>query len=94
MKTRRLKMARVSKHFWIYWMTQDYVNPGFEVVEGIPKGAEFVRAFHDEHTGHLYFVFSHETFAPVPFGGKIPVMDIVLHSSLVEQLLQPEGVEL
>lgn len=80
MKKRRLMKVQVSKWFWIDWMTQGFTNTGFVVNSGIPKGAEFVRAWHEDHTGHLFFVFHHESFAPVPLGAEIPLLEVTLHS--------------
>ena len=45
-------------------------------IEGLPEGSKYVGAVTDSMQLSVFCIFEHESFAPVPNGGYIPVQSV------------------
>ena len=50
------------------------VCAAIEVEGGLPEGAQFTHSAFDPSEGIAYLFYEHESFAPVPFGERVPLI--------------------
>lgn len=74
--SKRLVCVRVSQPFLIYLFTKGNKTSAVECVEGLPEGAKFHNSYYEWESNSAYLVFSHESFAEVPDGEKLPILNI------------------
>lgn len=69
----------------VIWITpellQDMLTIGyrsrFEVIQGLPEDAKFIRGIYDFHRGLAGLIFEHDSWKPVAHDEIPPVQDVV-----------------
>ena len=76
--SRRLKAVRVEMTVIPLLLTEGYITG---VIKGLPKGAEFCRAYADPTRDQFILIFRHESFEPTNEGECIPEMRVEFYSA-------------
>ena len=69
---RRLRAVIIDIPFYKNMFVQGHIVHE-KCTEGLPDGSKYVGAITDIMQLSVYCIFEHESFAPVPNGGYIPV---------------------
>lgn len=76
---RRLVTTPVAPQLLVDLMRTGHTSRGrVRCVSGVPRTAELVAITHDPTTNLCHFVWHDASFAPVPLGGVLPRIEVVL----------------
>jgi hypothetical protein len=75
-----LAAVELSVELWQDFCTVGTKHGAFEVIEGLPEGAEFIRSWVDGPRGVVVMAFYHPSFKDVRLGEDVPRIGVILHA--------------